>query len=78
MSILQWIVIFLTYPQLRSKKHVEQTEAKRVETNKLFQEKLDESKEIRNNAKDDEEQIQEESGHVVRTYILVGALEISY
>ena len=60
---------------MTSKKQVEQTEVKPVETNELFQEKHDEPQESKNNARADKEGIQEEPAHVVRTYILVGRLE---
>ena len=56
---------------MRTNKQVEQKEAKPVETNELFQEKLNESKESKDDENEDKEEIQEESGHVVRTYILV-------
>ena len=71
-SIIQGIALFLTYPQLRTNKQVEQTEAKPVETNEAFQEKINESKESNDDENEVKNEIQEEPGHVVRTYILVG------
>eukprot|EP00090_Calanus_glacialis_P007690 TRINITY_DN16132_c0_g1_i5.p1 TRINITY_DN16132_c0_g1~~TRINITY_DN16132_c0_g1_i5.p1 ORF type:complete len:328 (+),score=93.38 TRINITY_DN16132_c0_g1_i5:137-1120(+) len=61
--------------QLTSKKQVEQTEVKPVETNELFQEKHDEPQESKNNARADKEGIQEEPAHVVRTYILLHPMD---
>ena len=61
---------------MRTNKEVEQTEAKPLETNELFEEKLDESKDRKDNAIEVKEQIQDDTGNVVRTYILVGSPEI--
>ena len=61
---------------MNSNKEVKRTEAKFLETNELFEEKLDESNERKNNANEDKEQIQDDTGNVVRTYILVGCIQI--
>ena len=61
---------------MRTNKEVEQTEAKPLETNELFEEKLYESKDRKDIAVEDKEQIQDDTGNVVRTYILVGSPEI--
>lgn len=58
--------------QLRSNKEIEQPEQKPVETNEIFQEELKESKDIANENK---EQILDDSGNGVRTFILLHPMD---